>query len=493
VFATSLTRPRLLIVAGALGVSLIGATGFIAAHAFSQQSTLKYAVTAIAPLLIVATALAAEPLRVLAAAAIFTAPLEFVTTFHGVSVSAFTVLLAMACVIALLDYRAVRPPTPTGTVITLVVALLAPAVVLGSSQGHYAGWIIETVAAGWVAFVIASQPGGLRFIVGMVVITATFQSLVGLYEVVTRTTVNLYSTSGTAAVQKSDYYSFNGDTHRPPGTLTDPIALGNLLALSCPLAVSLAVSARPLLHRLAWAACGGLIAMVLVLTFSRMSWIGGPVGIAVALAALPSRARITAAIGVAAVGFVALTLAVGLSGTALTKRFDSIAHPTSTSNQTAQGDRLRIRIWHAAEDAGMQHPLTGTGFGNLQPKLGRYLGASPKGLHAHSVYLQFFASAGLCGVLALLLLVVHCLAGFIRGMSADRLLMSGMLGALAATLVTWTTDTSLRYTEISAMLAFTFGAGLAQRWLVAPVPAPAPAVVAVPARPTLALAGEPRA
>src|SRR5262249_15972904 len=149
---------RALLVAGALGVSLIAATGFIATHAFAQQSLFKYAVTAIGPLLIVVTALSTDPLRVLAGAAIFAAPLNFITTFTAISISAFTGRLAMAVVVALLDYRAVREPSPTGTVISIVVALLVPAIVLGGSQGHYVLWIAETVAAGWVAFVIASQP-----------------------------------------------------------------------------------------------------------------------------------------------------------------------------------------------------------------------------------------------------------------------------------------------------------------------------------------------
>ena len=164
-------------------------------------------------------------------------------------------------------------------------------------------------------------------------------------------------------------------------------------------------------------------------------------------------------------GVAVVVIGLSIGGAGLNARFNSISDPTSRVNSTYQGDRERELIWSAAEAVVRQHPIAGTGFGKLEPALGQHLAGAPAGLHAHSVYLQFLAEAGLAGLLALLLLVGHAAVSIVVALGRrERTLLAGALGALSAVLVAWLTDTSVRYVALSVPVAFVLGAGMAQRW-----------------------------
>jgi O-antigen ligase len=243
-----------------------------------------------------------------------------------------------------------------------------------------------------------------------------------------------------------------------------------VLALACPLVIALANEARSRLVALALLGVAGLIAVGLAFTLSRMSWIGAAVGILVTLVLLPASARLRSGIAVACVLALVVQLAVAFGGTALHDRFASIEAPTSRIYQTSGGDQLRLALWGAALGVAESEPVFGTGYGKLVPQLAKRTdGVAPTG-HAHSVYLQFLAEAGIAGALALLLVIAGVTRDLWQGLRQHRdgslrLLGAGLAGSLACILVVWVTDYNVRYTQVGAIIAVVFGAAAAQRTL----------------------------
>ena len=329
--------PRVALIVLAVSAALVAATGIVARHAFSQPDTLKYLVTVLGPLVIVAGCLAPDPVRLFSGAAILVAPFGFVATFAGVALTPVAVLLVLAAVVAAFQPSPARGPTPTGTVIVIAVALLLPALALGTAFAHELTWLGLTLIAGYLAFRIGSQDGGLRFLLSLVVVSAALQGLLAVYEFARQTNIDLYSAHVQQAVGQNAFFRL-GRTFRPSGTLPDPIALGNFLALACPLALGLSLEAGSRWARFAWILAGGVIAVGLTLSFSRMSWIAAVAGVLVAVIALPARRRLMATAGVAAVGAAVIVLGLSIGGADVNARFNSISNPTSRVNRTYQGD-----------------------------------------------------------------------------------------------------------------------------------------------------------
>ena len=442
--------------------ALLASTGAVASHLFHQPTTLKYEVTVFAPLLLVMVCLAKDPVRLVVGAAIITAPWDLNMTFGGVRLAPVTVLLALAVFLTLPTSRDQLPrASVTGSVVVMALVLLLPALAIGREQPHYITWIASTIIAGWLAFGIARQPGGLRFLLSLLVVAATVQGVVAIYEYARHANLNLYSSEVNQTVSQSYFFNFGND-FRPSGTLPDPDSLGNMLAMACPLALMLTMSASSRVRRLTWAACALLITVALTLTFSRASWIGASAGVLIVVLALPPRRRLVASVGVLAL--LAVTVGIGLSfgGTNLRERFDSIQNPTSRVYRTAGGDEERKQIWNAALTIASAHPIVGTGLGRLEEHLSEHLGRAPEGLHAQSVYFQFLAESGVLGLLALLLLVGHAATGIVAGIRRDRVMLAGVAGACVAVLIGWSTDTSARYTSMSVMVAFLFATAMVQ-------------------------------
>jgi O-antigen/teichoic acid export membrane protein/O-antigen ligase len=444
------------------GISLLAATGLIATHVFHQPTTLKYVVTVVTPLLLSIVCITREPVRLLVGAAIFTAPWNLNVALEGVKVSPVAVLLAVAGCAALLSPRdRTLRASAACTVVVFALALLLPAFAIGREQPHYLTWIAATLVAGWLGMKITRQPGGLRFVLSMLVLAATTQGLVAFYEYAAHANLNLYSSEVTETVSQHYFFNF-ASNFRPAGTLPDPDSLGNILALACPLVLILTLDAPSRALRLTWGACALVITVALTLTFARMSWIGAAAGVLMVLALLPRRRRLVAFASIAALLIVTVLVGLSLGGTDLRERFSSIQNPTARVNRTAQGDREREQIWSSALETASSHPAVGVGLGRLGEHLSEHLGASHEGLHAQSVYFQFLAEAGALGLLALLLLVGHAATGIVAGLRRGGILMVGVAGGFIAVLLGWITDTTARYTPVSVMIAFLFAAAMAQ-------------------------------
>jgi O-antigen ligase len=322
---------------------------------------------------------------------------------------------------------------------------------------HYVAWLAGTFVAGWLAFVVAREPGGGRFVMSWVVLAGFVQALLGIFESTRGVRLALHSQGGQAAAST---FAFGDGYFRPSGAMPDPISLGNILAFVLPLGVGLAVTAARRRDVGLWSVVTAVIAIALVLTYSRLSWVGGTLGVATTILILPPRLR--AVSGLAAVAGLLLVLLVGLTlaGPTVRERFSSIADPTARTNRTYKGDREREAIWRSSLTVFRDQPATGAGFGNVQPELGKYLPSSPNGLHAHSLYFQMLAASGIAGAAALLLLLGHLALAIARGLRTDRARYAAYAGALVAMLLPWLTDTTARFAQVTVFFAFAFGAML---------------------------------
>ena len=448
---------RIVAVLGGCLLAALAATGKLTPTVFHQPSFAKYIVLVCGPTLLVLLATARMPMRVLVGAAILAAPFDFVMTFHGQQISPFMVALFAATLVAAGTVRT-EPAGWLGKASLAGVLLLVPAIAGSSSTASYILWLAETVLIGWLVYVVAREPGGITFVLIMIVASVAIQGALAFYEYRSGHQLNLYSSSGVTTLGSNYYFSY-GVGKRYSGAMPDPIALGNVLALGLPLTICLAVLTRQWWVRVLMAAVACVSTLALVLSLSRMSWIGGAVGIVVCLVLLPPRRRIWTTLAVVAMAVIVIALGLSLGGSELRTRFTSALNPTSVQSSystTAEGDQLRVRLWSAAIKTAEAQPLTGTGFGNLVPALNEHGVSVPPAAHAQSWYLQLLGEAGILGAAALLCWLVAAIRDLWTGFGRYRVLAAGMAGAFVATLITWTTDIEPRYIQVSAIVASLF-------------------------------------
>ncbi len=377
-----------------LGLLAVGIAGTGAAQfaLFAQQSNLKYAVTVFVPLLAVSVVAAREPVKTTAVVMLVLAPFGgYTTTFGGIQVPLIAPLCLGAVIVALLARgelsRTTRNPVPTA----LAMVLIAVPLLTGSSPAHFAGLLATIGAAAFVTARACARPGGMKVVLAGLVTTAFVQASLELWQLHSGTALNLYGGAQPSAPGQSAFYQFE-NVARPSGALYDPISLGNLLAIALPVAVALSLRARSGGERIIWAAAGFWIALALMLTLSRMSWIGGILGVCLVVI-LQERGRIAAVLTIA--GAAAAILAVGtvVDGASLGKRLESVIAPTSQSTANHIEDQTRTKIWAATRTTIADHPIAGVGFGELQRKIaGSYPGGRLGG-HAHSTYCRCSARA----------------------------------------------------------------------------------------------------
>jgi O-antigen ligase len=210
---------------------------------------------------------------------------------------------------------------------------------------------------------------------------------------------------------------------RAYGTFEQPNPYGGYLGLTLPLAVGLVIAAIVPMGRripsrwLVWAGgSGALMAIALVMSWSRGAWLGIAAGIGVMLVAVVARSGRAAVLGVVfAVLMAYMLLAGGLSliPPSIVQRFSDfvpylgVADVRGVEVTDANFAVLeRMAHWQSAIGMWADRPWLGVGIGNYEVAYGRYslpLWPLPLG-HAHNYYLNIGAEAGIMGLIAYLVL-----------------------------------------------------------------------------------------
>ena len=210
---------------------------------------------------------------------------------------------------------------------------------------------------------------------------------------------------------------------RAYGTFEQPNPYGGYLGLTLPLAGGLVFAwVVPMGRRistkwLVWAGgTGALMALALVMSWSRGAWLGIGAALGVMIIAVLARSGRAAVLGmVLAVLLVYLLLAGGISvlPQSLVQRFaDFVPYlgvPDVRGIEVTDANFAvleRMAHWQAALGMWADHPWLGVGIGNYEIAYAEYAlpqWSLPLG-HAHNYYLNIGAEAGLIGLLAYLTL-----------------------------------------------------------------------------------------
>lgn len=436
-------------------LAFLAATGVVADAAFSQVGAAKYLLTVAAPLALGVLVLAREPTTTVTLGVLFLLPVAGLSASFG---PIETKLVLPLCIGALGLRAFTRSPrmhlTPAVVTTGLALLLLVEPFVAGDAWIDAAEALFTLIA---VAILVggAVREGHSHLVAWVFVAAASIQSVVALGEAITGTHPSLYG--GTQSFGSDYFFAFDG-INRPFGTFTDPISLGNMLALSLPLCLFLIVRGPAMRwERLLAAGLTLLIGSALVVTLSRMSWIGASAGLAIAALLLPGRLRPLTIAGLAAGGLAVVTLGSVVTGDAITTRFTSILAPTSIDALTQRGDELRQLIFEDAVNVFQANPLSGVGMGDLTPALVAQTPEITLAGHAHSVYLSMLGQAGVLGGASLLVVLLASFAALWLGRRHDPVLVAVSAGAMVAMLVVWSTDYTVRYPDVAGLFGVVFG------------------------------------
>jgi O-antigen ligase len=452
--------------------ALICATGVTESAAFQQASTLKYVVTVAGPLLIMCAALSRHPLRVIMLPAIVAAPFESVTfNFAGQRPSAILPLLIAGALVAPFTGSGDRRLSRLAPAGFLAFPLLLLPLADGKDVRPFVSTLAVFLAFAWLVALTAREEGGMRAVLWTVAIGAVVQGGIAIWESRTGHLLNFYGLAGTQQYASSYLFTY-GTTQRVTGTFTDPISLGNVLAISLPLCVVLAATEAKRAAK--WCAVGAcvVVATALALTLSRDPWIAGTAGSVLAVVLLPRGARGVGAKTLAGCALLVCVVALATEGTAVLGRLGSIGDPTAVQGQTlaqqgvAVGDRDRLKFWGIALHGFEQHPAEGVGIGRFAQYLQDRVQNSGNGiragtamfLHAHSTYFEILVEAGLFGLALLVLFVSGLVRDAVASVRDDPLIGAGLAGAALALLICWVTDWVIQNSPVAACVGVVVGA-----------------------------------
>jgi O-antigen ligase len=205
---------------------------------------------------------------------------------------------------------------------------------------------------------------------------------------------------------------------RATGLTTHANYLGAYMAMALPLGITRIFQTTGL-GQIAAIVATGLLTLALQLSGSRLALIAIPIGVGFLLVLVPRfRTRVLLAF-MACIGAAVVLLIAAPSNYSAFDRLSG--HDPSTSKSTDE----RLRVIDEAIDNGVDHPLTGIGFGRI--------------LDSHSIPAQFFQAGGVVA-LATLALWVFGIGGSGRALLRDPDVpeeSAQLAGALLAGLAAW--------------------------------------------------------
>lgn len=207
-------------------------------------------------------------------------------------------------------------------------------------------------------------------------------------------------------------------------------ALGTTLAIAAVLLLGLSLDG-PRLRRWLYLVGVPIVAVGLVLTWSRGAWLGAILGLGTLVAATADR-RFWVGILMAGVVLVMATPVLAPRWQWHEARLREVA--------VAEGPFSRIAIWRQVPRIVAEHPILGTGLGTFGAVYARATGQDPSDVppFAHDIFLNAAVETGLLGLAALLYFLGSGMLAMVRWCrrsqpgSTDRVVSAAVLAAFAA-------------------------------------------------------------
>jgi putative inorganic carbon (hco3(-)) transporter len=200
-----------------------------------------------------------------------------------------------------------------------------------------------------------------------------------------------------------------------------------------------------------WLLCAGLMALALLLGFTRSIWLGTAAA-AVYLLWFYRRWLVVLAPAAAILVFL-------LSPGPVRERFTSMTNP----KQGVDSNAFRLVTWETGLRIIQRHPVLGVGPEGIKYHFKDYVPAGtvlPDGWygHLHNIYLQYAAERGIATMLVMLWLLARILLDFGRGLRAlppgrsnSRFLLHGAIAVVLAIMVEGFFEVNLGDTEVLTM------------------------------------------
>jgi O-antigen ligase len=336
---------------------------------------------------------------------------------------AMVTLVLIAWVMRMVARREIRIAWPPLTLpLTIFLGVLCLSLLGATSLQHGLKEVLKWAEVLALYIFVANELEGRwsRALIFVLLGTGALAALQGIYQFLFQ-------------VGPAEFVLF-GRFMRAYGTFAQPNPYAGYLGLTLPLAVGLVFAAVvPMRERvkgwwLVWTvACGALMLVALVMSWSRGAQIGFAAAVAAMAIAIVARSGRAAILGATfAVLLVYLLLVGGISIVPATilQRFSDfvpyigVADVRGLEVTDANFAVLeRMAHWQSALEMWTDRPWLGVGIGNYEPAYGRYaLPQWPLALgHAHNYYLNIAAESGVLGVGAYLFLWVTALVGAYRG------------------------------------------------------------------------------
>jgi putative inorganic carbon (hco3(-)) transporter len=244
-----------------------------------------------------------------------------------------------------------------------------------------------------------------------VVLSAALQAIIGIWE--------FRGGSGAAHLWILDYRYF-----RAFGTFGQPNPFGAFMGMLLPLAVGTSLGSLWLAYTtrsrdaLLWTAIfgslAGIIALGLLVSWSRGAWLGFLAAMVIVIWMLPKQRWIGTLAILGGAAALLLLMSLGLLPASLEDRLIGFTEDF-TGFQDVRGVVIsdanfavieRLAHWQSAVDMARTSPLLGVGFGNYEvayPQFALINWSNPLG-HAHNYYLNLLAETGIIGLSSYLIL-----------------------------------------------------------------------------------------
>jgi len=236
-------------------------------------------------------------------------------------------------------------------------------------------------------------------------------------------------------------------------TLANPDFLGIFLAMLLPVAFAKMISRRPAFNRVLAANLIVVLALGLLLTFTRAAWIGAVIGVVVVLVLRRGRFHVVPLVSFVVAVAIAVVLIAAIRPAGSQTAFGGalVARIASIADLSAGTEASRIKTWQDTIPLIASRPLVGYGpdtFGLVYPKFESVTHGLTLWDKPHEETLGVAATQGVIGLLAYLWIIV----AFIRAFWTGRSLRGAV--ALFGGWVAYQIGTQVNFSYIPTAFAF---------------------------------------